>query len=487
MRLWLSLRAIEMQIAALLALQGVLLNPLLISILIAYIYGSAMQGIGAVPFIVGFAVIVTMTAIWNMSRFGTDEALSAKPLLMDLDREERLQNFVRKIAADTTGIPRRSTLVLSPRIWHRLACDPARLRDNKSSLVIPIGCLALWSVFDFSCYIAHSLLRRRTPWIVRRAKITTYTLGLERFQDVANRRAHVRARLVNKFGTTCASLVNRWELLADIAADRHVARRYGASTVADCLQRYYLAEISVPACLNSVVAPAASRGQLLPIAESCRLYHAQMEPNWLASLRDQMSKAERGGAKQVGLSPVLIRLGALQNAPEVAQGADPRPAAMLFQDLPYLEEATLRDELGPLPPLHPGTVEQMGVSVLIPHMQDEVARNAKLLAGQKLSDIPDLIGRAPELAAFYCEHRGYLLAAIQRQAMIPHLLTAFLVTELMEQSWQVSYTVEAGLTLGSGGRRINPHDTIRRLSKGELSAQEFLALVNPAAPSRTAT
>jgi hypothetical protein len=293
--------------------------------------------------------------------------------------------------------------------------------------------------------------------------------------------------MINKLGATYSRLVTGWEILADIEADRRVAGRYGASNVADYVQRYYLAEISVPACLNSVVAPAASRGQLLPIAESCRLYHTQMEPNWLASLRGQMNKAERGNPKQVGLSPVLIRLGALQNAAEVAAASDPRPATTLFQDLLYLEEATLRNELGSLPPLQRGAVEQLGISVLIPQMREEVDRNAKVLAGRKLFDIPDLIGRAPELAASYCEHRGYLLAPVQRQAMIPHLLIAFLATELMKQGWQVTFTVEAGLTLQSGARRINPFDTIRRLSKGELSAQEFLTIVRPEAPSPAVT
>jgi hypothetical protein len=476
-----------MQLAALLVLQGVLLSPLVILILTTYIYGALLQGIGAAPFIVGVALIVTMAAIWNMARFGTDEALSTPPLLMELDREQGLQTLIREIATDTGRVSRRAALVLSPRIWYSLACDAARLRNDKSRLVIPIGCLGIWSVFDFSCYTAHSLVRRRTPWIVHRAKIALYTLGLERFQDVVSHRTHVRARLVNKLGATYSRLVTGWELLADIEADRRIAGRYGASTVADYLQRSYLAEISVPACLNSVLAPAASRGQLLPIAESCGLYHAQMEPNWLASLRGQMSKAERGNPKQVGISPVLVRLGALQNAAEVTHAADPRPATTLFQDLPYLEEATLRNELGSLPPLQRGTVEQLGVSVLIPHLREEVARNAKLVAGRKLSDIPDLIGRAPDLAASYCEHRGYLLAPIQRQAMIPHLLAAFLATELMKQSWQVSYTVEAGLTLHFGTRRINPFDTIRRLSKGELSAQEFLVLIDPEVPSPAVT
>jgi hypothetical protein len=488
MRLRLHMWVIEARLAGLLLAERALMDRLLILTLYAVFCLASIEtyldGVSLTP-IAWAIVIFAIVAGWTAVSLASEGPVSDRPVALDLAGREGLRNLLENVGADVhRPVPRHASLVLSPILWRSFGCDPGSLRNDKSTIVIPAGCLMVWSVFDFRCYVANSLVRTPSPRWFRYARVALHKLNQECFQHAAARRTGRRVRLAGWFLRHHVTLLNNWELLAEIEADRRTARCYGASTVADWLQRYYLSAISVPACLNAIVAPSAARGQLLPVAESCRVYHNLMEPNWLTSLRAEMTKAERATPKPVALSAIAIRLGALQNTAEVAHANDPRPAASLFEDLPSLEETAVRNELGKLPdPFSRGAVEDLGGSILIPQMQEEVARNAKMLAGCRPPDIPDLIQRAPELAASYCEDRQFLLAPAQRQAMIPNLLTAFLAVELVKENWQVSYSVEEGLTLRNGRRRLNPHDTVQRLAKGELSRQEFLATIAPADPS----
>ncbi|MGD0133411.1 MAG: hypothetical protein ABSE57_15275 [Bryobacteraceae bacterium] len=61
--------------------------------------------------------------------------------------------------------------------------------------------------------------------------------------------------------------------------------------------------------------------------------------------------------------------------------------------------------------------------------------------------------------------------------MVPHLLAAFLAVGLAQQGWSVRYTVEQGLFLTNGKREISPETVIRRLSAGEMSIDDFLAIL----------
>jgi len=185
-----------------------------------------------------------------------------------------------------------------------------------------------------------------------------------------------------------------------------------------------------------------------------------------------------GGAP--GVSALLIRLGALQDSAGTSVAYDPRPAAALFPNLPEMEEAALRNESTSLPAdLRRVAVEEIGTAVVLPQMQEEVSRNAELFAERFAADLPELIQRAPELAASYRQAPAHLLSKTQREASVPWLLAAFLTSSLVREGWQAQYTVEEGLSLGNGKRRIHPETVVRELTSGELSAAAYQALLAP--------
>jgi hypothetical protein len=262
-------------------------------------------------------------------------------------------------------------------------------------------------------------------------------------------------------------------------ADSRVAAIYGASAVADWIQKSVLAELTVPDCLRGVVEPAIARGQLLPIADTCKAWHRGVEPQWVEALRAQMTEAERVSAGDGGpMSTVLVRLGVLQGHGNSRDLYDPRSALSVVEEVSALEEAVVRNEVESVPPhLQRTDIQALGILVLIPQMQEEVVRNSLILDGRSISDIPGFVGDMRNLAVSYREDSRYLLAPSQRETVIPYLLTAFLAVELARRGWEVGYTVEEGLSLNQGDLRVNPDSVVQKLAAGEMSREEFLAAI----------
>src|SRR5207245_556815 len=153
----------------------------------------------------------------------------------------------------------------SPAMWRSYGCDASRLRENAKSITIPIGCLAIWSILDLCCYVGHcAVYRRPRGWLFDPARRALTRLAAERFQDAVKRISSLRVRNVERLTNAFGGRLTEWHLLADIEADKRIAKTYGASAIADWIQRSALANVSVAICLASVVEPAAARGKLLP-------------------------------------------------------------------------------------------------------------------------------------------------------------------------------------------------------------------------------
>lgn len=203
----------------------------------------------------------------------------------------------------------------------------------------------------------------------------------------------------------------------------------------------------------------------------------KIEPPWKDSLMNSMRTADRSG-KPAFLDPLIIRLGALQRLGGPSAVFDPRPAAGLIEDLASWEERVLRNEVSDLPhDLHRAQIAEIGTAVVLPQMQEEVARNAALLQDWDVSNLPELLQRSSEMADGYCADPRFLLARPQREFMMSQLFSAFLATELVKLGWLVGYSVEKGILLHGVQREINPDIVIRGLASGKMSRDEFLSIL----------
>jgi hypothetical protein len=169
-RLRLNLWLIQAKVAAVLVADGLFFDPVLILIVYLLVCVALMESYldsFRLRPLAWFILILLAVVIRKLVRFGLEEPVGDLPLPLDLGGQPGLRDFLWTIASEIRyARPRHASLVISPVIWRAFGCDPASVRTNGSTIVIPIGCLALWSIFDFRCYIAHSLVRRRLPrWL----------------------------------------------------------------------------------------------------------------------------------------------------------------------------------------------------------------------------------------------------------------------------------------------------------------------------------
>jgi len=433
-----------------------------------------------VPLAIVFKLWCTATAIafalvlyrnlWSVLEDSGDE-----PLRESLDGWPELGSTVRDLARELRRpVPESAAFVLSPVVWRRFGCVPARLQ-SRGEISIPIGCLGVWPVLSLRCHIGHALVRRKPRgrlFYVIRKSLTR--LALESREAAARRLRPIKPR---RLILAYLNLLMHWDILADTEADARIAPLLEASAVATWICQTQLAGQVATQCLRRIIQPAAERGVLLPIAASCAAFYSLMEPGWLAAVEAERVKAQRAKAANPFLGTLMIRLRVLPGGP--ARVHDPRPAVSLLPALDSLEEKLLRHEaaLGRLE-LRRAAMDEIAEAVLLPMMREEVERNAAALKGRTAADVPDLLRDVPALAAAYRPDPRYLLGPQQRKTLVPGLLSAFLTLELERRGWRAGYTVPPGLIVEKEGRTVCPNQLMAALSKGGMSREAFLKLLD---------
>jgi len=433
-----------------------------------------------VPLAIVFKLWCTATAIafalvlyrnlWSVLEDSGDE-----PLRESLDGWPELGSTVRDLARELRRpVPESAAFVLSPVVWRRFGCVPARLQ-SRGEISIPIGCLGVWPVLSLRCHIGHALVRRQPRgWLFYVIRKSLTRLALESREAAARRLRPIKPR---RLILAYLNLLMHWDILADTEADARIAPLLEASAVATWICQTQLAGQVATQCLRRIIQPAAERGVLLPIAASCAAFYSLMEPGWLAAVEAERVKAQRAKAANPFLGTLMIRLRVLPGGP--ASVHDPRPAASLLTALDSLEERLLRHEaaLGHLE-LRRAAMDEIAEAVLLPMMREEVERNAAALKGRTAADVPDLLRDVPALAAAYRPDPRYLLGPQQRKTLVPGLLSAFLTLELERRGWRAGYTVPPGLIVEKEGRTVCPNQLMAALSKGGMSREAFLKLLD---------
>ena len=433
-----------------------------------------------VPLAIVFKLWCTATAIafalvlyrnlWSVLEDSGDE-----PLRESLDGWPELGSTVRDLARELRRpVPESAAFVLSPVVWRRFGCVPARLQ-SRGEISIPIGCLGVWPVLSLRCHIGHALVcRKPRGWLFYVVRKSLTRLALESREAAARRLRPIKPR---RLILAYLNLLMHWDILADTEADARIAPLLEASAVATWICQTQLAGQVATQCLRRIIQPAAERGVLLPIAASCAAFYSLMEPGWLAAVEAERVKAQRAKAANPFLGTLMIRLRVLPGGP--ARVHDPRPAVSLLPALDSLEEKLLRHEaaLGRLE-LRRAAMDEIAEAVLLPMMREEVERNAAALKGRTAADVPDLLRDVPALAAAYRPDPRYLLGPQQRKTLVPGLLSAFLTLELERRGWRAGYTVPPGLIVEKEGRTVCPNQLMAALSKGGMSREAFLKLLD---------
>jgi hypothetical protein len=211
----------------------------------------------------------------------TDE--SDRPFSDSLGRYPRFAALATAVRADFGWKTAESVeFPLSPVAWRLFGCSAAG--RSKSSIIVPIGCLGIFSIFDLKCELAHALTRSRSRIIVSECERSRHELKKfagrpHAFRDRPRWQSWAIARIEAAYETNLARL----DLFSDLQADQKVASKYGCFAVSSWIQRSQLAYFSVRECVINRIVPLAEEGVLVPVAGSCREFHALFENEWLDS------------------------------------------------------------------------------------------------------------------------------------------------------------------------------------------------------------
>jgi hypothetical protein len=418
---------------------------------------------------IAFAVALYRN-LWSVLDDPGDELLR-EPLRTWPGLDSTVQDMARELKRPA---PQSAALLLSPVMWRRFGCDPTRLRDRRV-IPIPASYLAIWPVMSMRCHIGHALIRRRPKaWLFYAVRKTLVRLARDSRAGLTLKLPRIKPQPLT---AAYMKLLVHWSVLADIEADARIARILGGSAVATWICQTQLAGLVAPRCLQHMIQPAAERGVLLPSAAASAAFYGLIEPGWLAMVEAERVKAQRSNPANPFLKTLLMRLAVLPGGP--ARVHDPRPSATLMPGLDALEERLLRHEaaLGGRQ-LRRAAIGEIAEAVLLPMMREDVNRNAPILEGRSIADLPGLVADMPALSAAYRADPRFLLDARQRQVLVPGLLAAFLAVELERSGWHAGYSVPPGLTLERDGRTLCPHQVVAALRKGDLTREAFLKLVN---------
>jgi hypothetical protein len=162
---------------------------------------------------------------------------------------------------------------------------------------------------------------------------------------------------------------------------------------------------------------------------------------------------------------------AIQPQPE-----DPRPAVCLLRN-PDAEELKFLEVVNPRfgkKSLQHMTWEDRASKVLIPSWMGNVIQFSSMLQGMTVENLPEELGRVPQIASHIPDPKGMLLTPEQRVERARSLLGMALGLALVNNGWTL-HSRPGEFYLSCGNNRVNPFELILLISDGKISKDAWMA------------
>src|SRR6266568_4878718 len=231
----------------------------------------------------------------------------------------------------------------------------------------------------------------------------------------------------------------------EFAADALAARTVGARPLATGLRTIFGAALAYDGYWREEVVPVLSAGFLPPLA-------------------DGINRATQEEMKAPRIDPydshpsLPDRLKALQGLPPGPEPATEPPALSLLENASGAEVPLAASLLKPgAPALRPVSWPDVGIEVQVPYWEARVRREAQLLAGQTVANIPRLM----------------LPSDWNADARRTRLVTigSALAVALVGSGWTLESLPGAAPVLHRGADRVEPFGIVEDLARGKLTDQ----------------
>jgi len=244
----------------------------------------------------------------------------------------------------------------------------------------------------------------------------------------------------------------------EFAADALAARTVGARPLTTGLRTIFGAALAYDGYWREEVVPVLSAGFLPPLADGFEQF--LREPR----VADAINRATQEEMKAPRIDPydshpsLPDRLKALQGLPPGPEPATEPPALSLLENASGAEVPLAASLLKPgAPALRPVSWPDVGIEVQVPYWEARVRREAQLLAGQTVANIPRLM----------------LPSDWNADARRTRLVTigAALAVALVGSGWTLESLPGAAPVLFRGADRVEPFRIVEDLASGKLTDQ----------------
>jgi len=244
----------------------------------------------------------------------------------------------------------------------------------------------------------------------------------------------------------------------EFAADALAARTVGTRPLTTGLRTIFGAALAYKSYFLEEVAPVLGAGFLPPLAEGFTQY--LREPY----VADAVDKATQEEMRKPKIDPydshpsLPDRLKALEGLPPGPQPANEPPALSLLENASGAEVPLAAGIMkSGTPALKPVLWRDVGIEIQVPRWEDRVRREAQVLAGQTVADIPSLMPP------------GNWASDPRRARLV--IVGAALAVALVGSGWTIESRPGAAWAVRRGGESLEPFGVIDDLASGKLTAE----------------
>jgi heat shock protein HtpX len=429
-------------------------------------------------------VIVAGSMLWSL--VPRRDKFDAPGLALERATHPRLFAELDSIASSLQEpMPRQVYLIGEPNAW---VADRGGLMGFGSRRVMGLGLplLGALNISQFRAILAHEFGHyyggdtKLGPFLHK-----TQMAMIRTFQNMGSVGKAMRVALMQVLYYVVFGIL-KWYWLLFLRAINFVSRRQefradelacivaGPQPLISGLRIVHGAALAWPSYWNTEVGPMLSSGFLPSIAAGFSQFLTspgiapQVEKGIEAEMRE--GKTEPYDSHP----PLRDRIAAAETLPHQSPPENPQSAWSLLEnggtaELAFLE--ALNPDL-PKNTLKRVSWEEQGTTILIPSWIDFVGEYARLLQGITIGNLPEMLGRVPDIASQIRDPKGMLLTPPQRIERARSLLSTALGLALVNGGWKV-HASPGQFYLDRNGERLNPHEVIVQLSDGAISREEW--------------
>lgn len=351
-------------------------------------------------------------------------------------------------------------------------------------LGLPI--LAALNVSQFRAILAHEFAHyyggdtSLGPWLLR-----TRMAMIRTFRNIGSIGRVSLPMMVALLYTAVVKLLH-WYWLLFLRAINFVSRQQeyradelacivaGPVSLVSGLRGVHASALAWPTYWKMEVAPILNSGRLPSITDGFAQF--LIAPSIAKGVKEGLDAEVRDGKADPYDShpPLCDRITAADRLSLESPEQDRRPAWLLLGDINLAELNFLHAVNPDLPKdsLQRVSWEESASAVIIPSWIKFVAEYADRLQGMTIGNLPETLGRVPQIGADMRDPKGMLLTPEQRVARARHLVSTAFALALVNNGWTL-HSLPGVFHLEKNGEQLQPFELIVQISDGMIRGEAW--------------